>query len=465
MPMTKNKQLDEKKVKRYVNMYPKEFTVGVGLSLYCNICSTIVDHNKKHKVDSHRTSKKHSTRISSGNIQTFLSDPHPEFTRKVVNAFLSADIPLEKLRNKALKDLFESMNYKLPSETNARRQVELLACKMKKDIMYTIKDKRIFLIFDETEISSRKYCNTICGCINNPNCTWLISSKPIGNSLNSTMVIDIIDNILEEYNIKMDNFTLLISDAASYMVKADKILKSRDYKVLHVKCMAHLIHNCAMRIRAFFVDVDGLIGSMKLLTHKNNERKHLFSEIGSPPDIIVTRWSSWLKATMHYCENLPHIKTIVSAIKDSGILTDRAKKALMKDKLVQDLISIKSCYEILIDVLDELESNRHDIYSIVKRLTALDFKNDPVGVKAYIIDRLLTNDILKITELKDESISPSIYHDLLRCPPTSIAVERSFSMLKKILVCGRNFRPENIEHYIIVYFNKEGINGVCEDEQ
>jgi len=38
--------------------------------------------------------------------------------------------------------------------------------------------------------------------------------------------------------------------------------------------------------------------------------------------------------------------------------------------------------------------------------------------------------IRKIIRLTDEGISPTFYHLLNECPPTSISVERSFSMLE-----------------------------------
>ena len=63
------------------------------------------------------------------------------------------------------------------------------------------------------------------------------------------------------------------------------------------------------------------------------------------------------------------------------------------------------------------------------------------------------NDLYEIVNLKRDHISPDLYSKLLQAQSTSVSVERSFSMLKKLLRDDRNFLPENIEHYIVLYYN------------
>ena len=47
----------------------------------------------------------------------------------------------------------------------------------------------------------------------------------------------------------------------------------------------------------------------------------------------------------------------------------------------------------------------------------------------YIDSRLNDNNTRTIARLTNKDISPTIYHLLRECLPTSISVERSFSML------------------------------------
>ena len=63
------------------------------------------------------------------------------------------------------------------------------------------------------------------------------------------------------------------------------------------------------------------------------------------------------------------------------------------------------------------------------------------------------NDISKIINMERKDISLAAYHMLQNSQPTSASVERSFSMLKKLLAKDRNFKVENVRHYMILHFN------------
>jgi hypothetical protein len=73
-------------------------------------------------VDSHRKNKKHERSLNlneSNGTQQFLTiSNHGE---EIIRAFLDADIPLFKLRNHAIKNLFKHLNVTIPSEGQARR--------------------------------------------------------------------------------------------------------------------------------------------------------------------------------------------------------------------------------------------------------------------------------------------------------------------------------------------------------
>ena len=68
--------------------------------------------------------------------------------------------------------------------------------------------------------------------------------------------------------------------------------------------MAHLLYNSAEKVRAYFEDVDRLISSVKAATVKNASRRSLFSNVGLPPQPVVTRWGTWLYAATFYADNL-----------------------------------------------------------------------------------------------------------------------------------------------------------------
>ena len=54
--------------------------------------------------------------------------------------------------------------------------------------------------------------------------------------------------------------------------------------------------------------------------------------------------------------------------------------------------------------------------------------------------------------MERQNISPAVYHMLQNSQPTPASVKRSFSMLKKLLAKDRNFKVENVRHYMILHF-------------
>ena len=63
------------------------------------------------------------------------------------------------------------------------------------------------------------------------------------------------------------------------------------------------------------------------------------------------------------------------------------------------------------------------------------------------------NDISEIMNMERQDISPAVYRILQNFQPTSASAERSFSMLKKRLAKDRNYKVENMRHYMILHFH------------
>ena len=90
------------------------------------------------------------------------------------------------------------------------------------------------------------------------------------------------------------------------MIAAGVTLKSLYPKLFHVTCVTHLLHNCAMKIKSHFEDVDQLIVKVKAVTIKNKTRQAKFSAIGYPPLPVPVskRWGSWFSAALYYAKKL-----------------------------------------------------------------------------------------------------------------------------------------------------------------
>lgn len=462
--MPKLKKTDKEVIMFYVNSYNEEFIYHAQDKLYCKICECFIKHSKKYFIESHRKCKKHYKYLKNKNDtqdikkiqQTFLSESYDQYVEVVVRAFTSANIPLFKLNNSNIIKMFEYFGKPAISESKARSYIlERLRTENISKLVTYFKDEKIFLEIDESEIKGKKYVNILAGTIRNPCKIFILNVIEVGNlSVDNELILTYLDVTLHNFSINLNQIILIITDAAKYMVKAFKVLSNQNYSFFHVTCLAHLIHNCAIRIKASYINVDNCIARIKLITIKNKSNADLFKNIGKPPDVIVTRWSSWLKAAIYYATHLPSIKGIVNSIDNEGILVKRAKEALRNEFLISDLMEIVENYSNLINILDKFEESYYNIETGYCTLLNMNFGRDPIELKLYIDKRLKANGISDLIDLVKEEITPIDYVHLKKCPPTSIAVERSFSMLGKMLTNERNFRSDNIYHYFSEYYNK-----------
>ena len=124
--------------------------------------------------------------------------------------------------------------------------------------------------------------------------------------------------------------------------------------------------------------------------------------------------------------------------------------ACKKSRLAGQLLKIQYLYECLVKVIEKMESAKYTIKEVVQAIQELDFGED---ISQYIKKRMQNNDISEIINMERQDISPAVYHMLENSQPTSASVERNLSMLKKLLVKDRNFKVENVRHYMILHFN------------
>ena len=322
-------------------------------------------------------------------MQTFLHFDQVNFKEQVVSSFLAADIPLHKLNHPSLKSLFARMGKVLSSETAARACVAKLASQTEEQIQELLRDKKIFLIVDEAEVAKQKYISVLVGSLDAPNQTFLVNCHPFdsGRNVNSSIILHTVDDILQ-LDIKRENFLLFLPDAARYMSSAEKTFKELYPSLMHVTCVAHLLHNCAMRVRAHFKNIDEVIATIKAATIKNKDRKKDFHDAGlsSPLDPVITRWATWLRAALYY-ENLPAVRTIVNNWTSAGLLVSRAKDAINVEGLVSDLVKINQ-YRTPAANVEFLEGSACTITKAYGLLKNMQFDDDPCAIKDYIYKRL-----------------------------------------------------------------------------
>ena len=150
-------------------------------------------------------------------------------------------------------------------------------------------------------MSGTQYSNILVGSLGTPNVSYLNDCQPLKCAPNSNIIAQAVDDTVRNLGINRSFFCLLRSDAAKYMITDGITQKSLHLKLFHMTCVAHLLHNCAMKINSHFEDVDQLIAKIKAVTIKNQTRPaKKFSAIGYPTQPFPTRWGSWLNAALHY---------------------------------------------------------------------------------------------------------------------------------------------------------------------
>ena len=157
-----------------------------------------------------------------------------------------------------------------------------------------------------------------------------------------------------------------------------------------------------------------------------------------------------------YSENLPAVRTIVNNWTSAGLLVSRAKDAINVEGLVSDLVKINQ-YRTLAANVEFLEGSACTITKAYGLLKNMQFDDDPCAIKDYINKRLSNSDLETIIYCTDLTIDPTSYALLQKAQPTSAAVERSFSMLNKLLRKDRKFHVKNAKKYLMLYYNKTSL--------
>jgi hypothetical protein len=201
------------------------------------------------------------------------------------------------------------------------------------------------------------------------------------------------------------------------MKKTGVILKERNSDIVHITCLAHLMHNCAMRIKSWYYEVDRMIANLRMVTLRNKTNRKLFNEIGGLPSVVVTRWTSWLRAALFYGENYPKVRNIVlNKLEPDGIIVQNAKEAVVNEKVFKGLVEIYSSYKELVSVVDKFEESKFDIENGYKCIKYLEFGTDPCSIKKYINSRLVDNHITNFVVGEFNGLSPAITSMILKCP-------------------------------------------------
>ena len=94
----------------------------------------------------------------------------------------------------------------------------------------------------------------------------------IDGSLNSQKIIHAMDEVMKKLRVRREHVNLLMSYASAYIYRAVIVLREISLKLLNDTCFAHLMHNCALKVKTFYNEADNLIAAAKASVIKNRSR-------------------------------------------------------------------------------------------------------------------------------------------------------------------------------------------------
>ncbi|VVC26307.1 Ribonuclease H-like domain [Cinara cedri] len=143
-------------------------------------------------------------------------------------------------------------------------------------------------------------------------------------------------HLLWPEEMRHDDVLLFLSDAAPYMVKSGKSIQIFYPKVIRVTCIVHGLHLIAEKIRANYCKVENVNKVFLKAPYRVAIFKDKAPNILLPPAPILTRWGTWIRAAVYYCEHLEIIKSIVNSLnKEDAISIAKSQKYFRKQALRQ----------------------------------------------------------------------------------------------------------------------------------
>jgi hypothetical protein len=417
------------------------------------------------------------------------SNEQQVFNSDLCEALLSANIPLTKLNNSNLKTFLEKYCQKniLDESTLRKSYVIGIYTRVINNIRQQIQNHYVYFVVDETTDSRGRYiANLLVGRLSEggPSKSYLIACKQLEKTNHVTILRFVNESLMNFFRpevVPTEKILLMLSDAASYMVKAGHQLKLLYPNLIHYTCLAHRLNRVAEEIRNHFPNVNTLISSVKKIFLKAPLRVQRYKEkmpnIPLPPEPVLTRWGTWLNATVFYAEHFQPIKELILEFEqnhNSSII--KCQSILKTTTLQSELAFIKANYDFVSKTITNLEVECLPLHESIKIITNFEEKickvPGKIGQKVKqnffeVIEKntgyhsLQKANRILMGDFEDNNLelSPQVISALKYAPITSADVERSFSSYKYLLSDRRhNYLIENLEKHLIVnYYNNKNM--------
>jgi hypothetical protein len=105
--------------------------------------------------------------------------------------------------------------------------------------------------------------------------------------------------------------------------------------MIHITCIAHGLHRLAENIRSHFPRVDKLVAKGKQVFLKASSRVLFFNTeapgVPLPPEPVLTRWGSLIKATSYYCQYFKQVRDIMLHFDSNDAVSIKESQILLNE--------------------------------------------------------------------------------------------------------------------------------------
>uniref|UniRef100_A0A915CMA9 BACK domain-containing protein n=1 Tax=Ditylenchus dipsaci TaxID=166011 RepID=A0A915CMA9_9BILA len=441
-------------LKKWISEFPEGVFTTDGRVVYCQPCSKEVSCSEVFQLKQHSATAKHPKSLESfmrsKNTQPFVSasleNVRDSFAMDLCNALIMANIPFYKLSSAPFRGFLEKYcNRLIPDESTLRKNhMKELYQIVRNRIKASIGTSYIWASVDATtDMMGRYVANLIVGKLDSQGASppYLVSVKMLEQTNHSTIsrfVNDGLKDLLADGE-KENRLLLLVTDAASYMKKAADVLSALYPKMIHV-------FTKAPTRTALYKDVYG--------------------NLPLPPEPILTRWGTWIKAALFYSENFQQVKSVVERLNPRDAVAIQCSiKAFNRVDIAQKLAYIQSNFALIPDAITKLEKSGMPLIeslNILSQLkTALSTVPGEIGQQVrgklkYVLDKNpginRLSEITNVLEGRESclNMNPNMIASMKFASIMSCDVERSFSVYKNLLAENRtNITPEHLEMYMI----------------
>lgn len=457
---------EKKSLSRRSLAYAKEFSFyrADGNNLFCTNCGISVNHNTRSQVLQHNSTQKHklnSTSCSSSKVvQQILpfKETQSQYFKDLTEALVKSNIPLNKINNSNFSNFLQQYTgKKSPDESTLRKNYVQQLYNEKIDFIKSkLGEKYVWMSIDETtDVEGRFVVNCIMGSLDIERYIFLINTEFLPMVNYTTIARFVIDSI-QKVSVSFDKVLVLVTDSASYMIKAFEAIKIICPKSIHVLCVAHGLHRVCEKVRNKFEEANELIAMGKKVFEKSPHHRQKLHAAGIPlpPSPIITRWGTWLQACQYYFDYFDTFSTVVNEIDGKGKNLNRLKSVLTSSNVKADIANISVRYSSLPGLILEAESrtaNSQNIYEKAINMS-LNFE-DEIKVKLQSFFSKNTGFHSLMNPDCSERSAPELAA-LFYSPINSAEVERSFSAYKLLLSdLRRNFNEMSIKMHLCLQFN------------